>query len=246
MTAVNPRTRGGAQSDGTGSGPNPKHPPAKTPRARAVPTARPKRSTTPMEGTHGVVAELAELLVPIDQTLPYPDNARTHDAEMIRASLVANGQYKALTGQLATRFILVGNGTREAALSLGWTHLAVQWVDVDDALARRINLVDNHASDFGGYVEDNLLHLLELAAAVDPSLVGTGYTGDEVDAIRALAAGSSYLDSPEYLSGVAGRVAAAHRTILIRDVPEDLWKAWNTLEGETPTDRLYEALREYV
>lgn len=136
-------------------------------------TARTPR--TPKGGVHGIAPALLRLAEPVASLEPYPGNARTHDLPLIAGSLTANGQYRALVGQTSSRRILVGNGTLAAAIELGWTHVAVEWHDGDDAWAARVVLVDNAASDHAGYDEAALAELIREAELLNAGLVGTGF-----------------------------------------------------------------------
>lgn len=117
----------------------------------------------------------------------FPGNARLHDEDLIRESLAVNGQYKPIIVQTSTRCVLAGNGTMAAAHALGWTEILVQWIDCDDEAARRINLVDNRASD---KARDDLGELAMLLTALGDDLAGTGFTHDDLDGIR------TFLDEP--------------------------------------------------
>lgn len=118
--------------------------------------------------------------VPINAIAPYPDNPRLGDRDLIASSLQANGQYRPVVVQRSTGRILAGNNTYLAAQDLGWPEIAVQYVDVDDAAARKIVAVDNRSSDAADY--DNAL-LAELLADLEDDLDGTGYSAEEVDAL---------------------------------------------------------------
>lgn len=133
---------------------------------------------------HGVLPAVAAScdLEAIDTLVPYPGNARLHDDDLIAESLARNGQYKPVIVQVSSRHILAGNGTTEAAAALGWTHVAVQWVDVDDDRARRINLVDNRASD---KARNDLGDLAEQLTVIADDLAGTGFTLDDLESIQA-------------------------------------------------------------
>lgn len=126
--------------------------------------------------------DIADLAVPIDDLHPYFENARIHDLDVIGDSLRVNGQYKPIVvnrGTLTGRpsEILAGNGTWEAAKAKDWTEIAVSYVDVDNDLAARINLIDNRANDLAGYDEGLLAKVL--AARTD--LEGTGWSTDARD-----------------------------------------------------------------
>jgi ParB-like chromosome segregation protein Spo0J len=121
----------------------------------------------------------------------FPGNPRTHDIAMIAESLRENGQYRPLVVQASTLYVLAGNGTLEAALSLGWDQIDVVQVDVDNVRAKKIVLADNKTADAAGYSADDLATLL---ASVD-DLVGTGWTASEAARLTAeLPEGFSLLD----------------------------------------------------
>jgi ParB-like chromosome segregation protein Spo0J len=91
---------------------------------------------------------LADLAVPIDSVVPYYKNPRRGDVEMIKESLEVNGQYRPIfvnKGTLTGRpnEILGGNHTWQAAFELGWEQIAATWLDVDDATAERLVVIDN-------------------------------------------------------------------------------------------------------
>lgn len=145
-----------------------------------------------------VHADLADSLFPVAELRHYHRNARTHADAVLRDSLLANGQYKALVvnrGSLTGRpnEVLAGNGTLAVLRDLGEASAACSWVDVDDDAAARIVLVDNRASDLAGY-DDALL--AELLAEV-PDLTGTGFLEEDRQALLA-----GFGDAPVALTDV--------------------------------------------
>ena len=119
---------------------------------------------------------LAALTVPIDELKPYGKNPRRGNVALIAESLQQNGQYRPVVANRRTSEVLAGNHTVAAARSLGWSDLAVTWVDVDDEAAARIALVDNRASDLAGFDDQVLADLLQEL----PDLAGTGYSDDDL------------------------------------------------------------------
>ncbi len=117
--------------------------------------------------------------VPVDALKLWPGNPRRGNRTAIRESIRVNGIYKPLLVWSATGEVLAGNNTLIAARELGHTHVDVIYKDVDEATARRINLVDNKASDGSGY-DDELLR--EALLAMD-ELTGTGWSAEELDAL---------------------------------------------------------------
>jgi ParB-like chromosome segregation protein Spo0J len=133
---------------------------------------------------------LADLAVPIDSVVPYYKNPRRGDVEMIKESLEVNGQYRPIfvnKGTLTGRpnEILGGNHTWQAAFELGWEQIAATWLDVDDATAERLVVIDNRANDKAWYDEAELLGVLESIATNDPTLGGTGFTVDDLSDLTA-------------------------------------------------------------
>lgn len=97
--------------------------------------------------------------VAIAELLPDPENVRTHDArnlQAIRNSLEAFGQSKPLVvarGNQGQLVVVAGNGTLEAARSLGWTHLSIAEVpsDWDADKARAYAIADNRTAELADW-----------------------------------------------------------------------------------------------
>lgn len=127
---------------------------------------------------------LLHLAVPLADLRQHPQNPREADEDVIRESLILNGQYGPVIVQRSTGYLLAGNGTYAAALSLGWTHLAAVLLDVDDAHALRILLADNRLQQVGQTDPEALLSLLR---TLDGEFGGSGYTtGDFSDLLTIL------------------------------------------------------------
>lgn len=121
-------------------------------------------------------------IVPIGAITPYPDNARHGDIEAICLSLKAHGQFRPITVQVGTNYILAGNHTYLAMRKLKYKKVKVVMVDVDEATARKIVLADNRMADKAGYNEPLLKELLGAL----PDLEGTGFTQTDLDALNAI------------------------------------------------------------
>jgi ParB-like chromosome segregation protein Spo0J len=117
----------------------------------------------------------------IDALIPHPDNVRQGDVGAIVESLKVHGQYRPIVVQKSTQHILSGNHTWKAAKALGWDTIEVVEIDVDDAQAKRILLVDNRATDLATYDDRALASLLKQLAETEGSLEGTGFDGDDLD-----------------------------------------------------------------
>lgn len=127
--------------------------------------------------------------VEITSLSPFPANARQGDVGAISESLRVLGQYRPIVANRRDRTILVGNHTWQAARMLGWSHIAVSWVDADDTEAAKIVAVDNRTSDLATYDDDMLTSLLVSLTDID----GTGYTpGDLDDLLHAATTGTQH------------------------------------------------------
>jgi DNA modification methylase len=115
---------------------------------------------------------------------PHPKNPRQGDVGAIHESIEANGFYGAIVAQRGTGYILAGNHRYKAAVQSGAKQVPVIWLDVDEATATRVLLADNRTNDRASYDNAALAEILaELAAG--PGLEGTGYDGDDLDALIA-------------------------------------------------------------
>jgi DNA modification methylase len=111
-----------------------------------------------------IAEPLRPLAVPVTDLRLDPDNARTHSEQnlnAIRGSLVEYGQRTPLVVNLRTGFVEKGNGTLQAALSLGWTHLAAIFVEDDPGRAAGYALADNRSAELAGWDEMKVEALLK-------------------------------------------------------------------------------------
>lgn len=187
--------------------------PVVTIRRRLRLPATPRRAKVDPESTPVRLSTVSSEVVDIADLAPYPSNAREGDVGAISESLRTLGQFRPIVVNRSTCQVLVGNHTLRAAHALGWTQIAVTWVDVDEEEARRIVLVDNRTSDLATYDNDDLLALL-----TDVNVAGTGYSGDDID---------------DLLSGGPSRPSKAaeeSRTVKVgkwrTKVPADLFDDW--------------------
>jgi hypothetical protein len=185
-----------------------------------------------------IPATLAQLTVPTAGLVPYGKNPRRSNLTLIVDSLQRHGQYRPIVVRTGTFEVLAGNHTLAAARELGWTEIAATFVDVTDDEAARIVLVDNRATDLGGYDNALLLDLLSELAESDAQLLGTGYDPEDLDALAHLWGTPPDLDA---LADETGGVTDADRLArIILDVsPElaDRWKA-HRVDFLTDTDAL--------
>lgn len=105
----------------------------------------------------------------------YPNNPRISDIHKLAKSL-ESGQYEPFVVQKSTRYIIAGNHRVQAAAEvLGWTHVDVWVVDIDDDLAREIVIKDNRLGEISGYDVTKHAELLSEAADAGADLESLGY-----------------------------------------------------------------------
>lgn len=134
------------------------------------------------EGTLTTAPGLQTSTAPIDLLKPYPGNPRHGDLGRLMNSLQTHGQFRPIVANRRTMHILAGNNLTKAAAALGWTDIAVAWVDVDAEQERRIVIVDNRASDLAEYDPQQLAAAL---GRVHPGSVetATGFTLEDLQDI---------------------------------------------------------------
>lgn len=125
--------------------------------------------------------ELDGQIVPITDVHLYPGNARRGDDATIREGLREHGQYQTVLVQASTGYVIKGNNLVRNMHALGWTHIAAQYLDVDDDRARRILLIDNASTDRAHNDTEQLATLI----AELPDFTGSGYTVGHLDAFLA-------------------------------------------------------------
>lgn len=127
-------------------------------------------------------AGLQTSTAPIELLKPYPGNPRHGDLGRLMNSLETHGQFRPIVANKRTMHILAGNNLTKAAAALGWTDIAVSWVDVDAEQERRIVIVDNRASDLAEYDPQALAAAL---GRVHPGSIetSTGFTLEDLQDI---------------------------------------------------------------
>lgn len=150
------------------------------------------------------MSELTVETIGIDTVEPHPDNARVGDVEALAESLTRFGQVKPIVVQKSTGYVVAGNHTRMAAVSLGWEEIAACLLDLDDETAKAYLLADNRLSDRAKYDQAKLYDSLESMLDLD----GTGYDLDYVESLGD-ALGAHVVDGAD--TGDVVRVAAPEK-----------------------------------
>lgn len=158
-----------------------------------------------------ITADLLPLARPISQLVHDPRNARTHNAknlQAIRDSLAKFEQRKPVVVRRSDMRVIAGNGTMDAALALGWTHLACVLVDDDDTTAAAYGLADNRTAELAEWDDETLAALmaeLDEAGASE----GLGWTDREVTRLLDEAARGEAGEDPGAMEPPANPVSVA-------------------------------------
>lgn len=132
---------------------------------------------------------LRGLATPIEALHEDPANARTgHAVEKIAASLRQYGQRKPIVANRAQGGkVEAGNGTLRAARQLGWSHLAVVWVDDDAATAAAFGIADNRTGELSTWD----VGTLETIMGSLPADLFTGFEAGDLEALLEGGAGET-------------------------------------------------------
>lgn len=167
---------------------------------------------------------LAPEVLPLDDLVSDPRNARRHDERNLRSiegSLRRFGQHRAFVGHRTADgkvLVRIGNGMLEAMRRLGWKEAAVVVVEESetDAVARAI--ADNRAGELAVWDDEVLAALLrDLPEDVLPA---TGFDATDLDAmLRSLEAETTSGTPAAPADGSAQRKDAAGRLARTFGVP---------------------------
>ena len=98
--------------------------------------------------------------VNVEELVPDDKNARKGSVGELMKSLSDFGQHRPIVAQRSTKRVIIGNHMLEAAKALGWSTIAVTFVDDDDVTAIKRGLADNLTADRSGWDEKQLASLL--------------------------------------------------------------------------------------
>jgi hypothetical protein len=101
---------------------------------------------------HNIIPALAHLAIPLDKITLLPGNPHTGNIEAMAASLSQLGQHRPVVARGNADdggSAIVGNHMFQAAQLLGWTHIAVAWVDEDEKTSIARALMDNRVAELG-------------------------------------------------------------------------------------------------
>lgn len=134
----------------------------------------------------GITLDLEPLAYPIEKLDELPGNPRRGDVAAIVRSYAAFGQRKPIVarrGADGRGVVIAGNHQLKAARELGWSHIAVVWVDDDDDTATAFALADNRTAELGDYDDELLAELIGSIADNDELLAASAWTADDLAAL---------------------------------------------------------------
>ncbi len=160
---------------------------------------------TPVVSTSSVAPGLDPLLRPLPEVHLDPANARSHSDRNLQAianSLSRYGQQKPIV-VTPEGTVVAGNGTLEAARSLGWTHIAAITTNLAGADARGFAIADNRTAELA---EWDVVRLAAELEDLPPEVFATlGFDDKEMariahdaeEAVRALQGEQDLDDVPD-------------------------------------------------
>jgi hypothetical protein len=156
--------------------------------------------------TEKIAEGLKPLLTDIKSIKTDKRNARKHpvkNLDAIKLSLETYGQRKPIVVNAANDTIEAGNGLYLAAVALGWTQIAVVYVNDDETTSKAYGLMDNQSALIS---EWDLPILKDLLADLDNGAFDmdlTGFTSDEIEGLmnqehqKGMTRGSGYVEGIE-------------------------------------------------
>ena len=144
------------------------------------------RGTVEPQGSNldWIAEDLKGLAVEVEDLVSDPANARLHPERNMRAlaaSLRVYGQRKPVVVRREGMVVIAGNGTLEAARSLGWTHIAAVIVEDDALTATGYAIADNRTGELAEWDYEGLAKLLEELKDGDVDLELLGWLDHEVE-----------------------------------------------------------------
>jgi hypothetical protein len=176
------------------------------------------------------------IVVDIDSIIQDADNARTHSKSQLQgiaASLKRFGQQKPLVVS-KDNVIICGNGTHEAAKSIGWKQIAIVVSDLSVQEARAYGISDNRLSEQSEWNFDTLTKHIKTLSEWNPmqDWKAVGFDEDMVTAaseekeenegaaiIERFLEGKPPLDKPDTsVMGTPIKVTAEQRDIIVQGI----------------------------
>jgi DNA modification methylase len=183
-----------------------------------------------------ITADLKALTTPIHDLELLPGNPRRGDVEAVRKSLAAFGQRKPIVVRRDDKVVIAGNHTLQAARLLGWTEIAVVWVDDDETTSKAFALADNRTADLGTYDDIALAELIGQVGSIDPELLEASGWGqqDVQDLLDGMQTEPKHIDDPDWMPEEVERITK----------PGDIWELGphRLICGDSTKDETYSKL----
>ena len=191
----------------------------------------------------GIVPQRFEPAHPIDELQPHPKNPNRGDLDVIGGSLDENDFFGSVLVQASSGLIIAGEHRWRGQKARGKQHIPAMFLDVDDARALRIMLVDNRAAEMAYRDPDDLASILADLNERDSGLNGTGYTSTDLDDLLAAIEAPS-LDELAEDSGTPND-GDLWPVIRVR-VPPALMTRWQAIFDAAEGDKPHVKLRTLV
>jgi hypothetical protein len=142
--------------------------------------------------------DLRSLAYPIDQLELLPGNPRKGNVDAVAKSLEVFGQRKPVVARRKEGsdmgIVLAGNTTLQGGRRLGWSHIAVTWVDDDDKTAAAFAIADNRTHDLGEYDDEAIIDMVQQFDSDFDLLDASGYDLIEIEDLVQKIAGEDETD----------------------------------------------------
>lgn len=138
-------------------------------------------------GTVRFFEALRPLMVPIDSVQPHPENNNNGDEDLVEASVLINGMYRALQVQASTGYIAAGNTTWAVCKRLGSLCIPVVPMPINDIETLRVLSVDNESARQAVRDEGLTVDMMRKIAESEGDLAGTGITMEQLEQMEARA-----------------------------------------------------------
>jgi len=211
----------------------------KKPVKKKVPSAE-----TPAGEYPWIAEDLWPLAVPVEGLEVDPRNARTHDAanvKAIAASLHRFGQRRPIVVNRKNNQVEAGNGTLLAARELGWSDIAVVWVEDDESAQVGYSIADNRTAELAGWNNQLLAELLDQHAASAPEFFGDLRLAEILDQ---QAAEASELPGEASTPDEDGDEVKGKSKEAPAEVIPDTWSVVVECDGEDDQKELFERMQK--
>ena len=131
-----------------------------------------------------IAKDLQPLAVKLTKLKAAEHNPRKGDVDSIAKSYERFGQRKPIVARKGSGEIIAGNHQYQAAVKLGWSEIAVVWVEDDEKTATAYSVADNRIGQLGEWDLEELVFAFDEIAPED--LASIGFSTVEVEDMRAL------------------------------------------------------------